>query len=77
MIGACALSFGIGSFLYVNALSKCSKGALFAVGLCTDNYTETERKISLERLNEYVGLFSRVKQLSKRFKFIKYYMAKS
>lgn len=69
VISACILSFGFGCYLYVNASSKCTKGALFAVDRCTHNHAETEQEILLKRLMEYVEFYSRVRQLSIMMKY--------
>lgn len=65
VIGAVLIPLAIGSYLYLMALSKCVKGALFAVSQCT-NGTKTNQEI-LERIIEYAELYSRVKQLSLTF----------
>lgn len=65
-IGACALCFAIGSFLYSMAACKCLKENLSAIQGSTKH--KTSRKLILEQMIEFIGFHSQTKQLSASLK---------
>lgn len=60
-IGACALNFAIGAYLYLIAMSKCIKQNLFAICRNTRSKDGGEQ-ILIQPLIEYIEFYSRVKR---------------
>lgn len=62
LIGACIISLGIGSFLYVIASTKCIRGNLFAINRCTN---DSDKQHIWDQFIEFIQYHSRVKQFSR------------
>lgn len=62
MIGACALTLAIGSYLYAIAISKCLKASLFAIN--RNAKSKANRRHLLEQIIEFLDMHSKSQQLS-------------
>lgn len=67
LIGTGTLTFGVASYSYLIASSKCIKGSLFAIGRCTN---DKAKQHILDRFIEFMQFHSQAKQLSAKEKWI-------